>query len=289
MATNAVEDSPPHGKTKVIQKFTAADFGPLNTSSELQSHIDNFRGGTYRLTTPVEDKLVLHRLHGGDAEAVGQYWTVERREGNLGYQLDYAMHSRWNTLSKSAELHVPQGILLFEGYAGPQKSGSGSFGGGNWQVFIPRQVVEPLCNAQQAISQGKQSSEVMKFLHDAMRAQESIVSNYEEQEKKCCEEDLKSFCTLEKAQELLKTGNALQNVPQNIRSMLQSESSSTATTNLDTSGESHVVHRQLIPLRNGKTATATLRVRLEFSHQTETGTPRRRIITRYYNRIFEWV
>ena len=282
------DDNPPHGKTKLIQKFTAAHFGPLNTSRELQSHIDNFRGGTYRVTTPVDDALVLYRLYGGgEAQALGQYWTVEPRKGNLGYQLDYAMHPRWNSLSESVKLHIPRGILLYEGYAGPQKSGSGSFGGGNWQVFVPRQVVEPLYKAQQAVAEGKQPSEVMKFLQEAMGTQASIMSQYNEQEKKHCEEDIKSFCTPQKAKELLKTGNALQHVPQNVRSMLQSDSPSSEV-DLDQTTGGYVVHRQLIPLRNGKTATATLNVRLEFSHQTVTTNGRVTTITRYYNRIFEW-
>ena len=167
MATTYNDDSPPHGKTRLIQKYTAIDFGPLNTYRE--SHISNFRGGSYRLTTPIAGGgVMLYRLYGGGAAVeAGHYWTVEPRQGNTGFQLDYAMVPNWgSTLSDTTEVFAPQGIMLYEGHAAPQKAHTGSrdFGGGGWQVLIPLPVVEPLLRAQQAMKEGKGHSEVEKHL-----------------------------------------------------------------------------------------------------------------------------
>lgn len=301
MATNN-DDAPPHGKTKMIRKFTAADYGPLNVdielngkNLELQSHINNFRGGSYRITTPVDDELELHRLYGGNAEASGQYWTIEPRDGNFGYQIDYAMLPKWNTLSESVKLYVPPGIVLFEGYASPQRSGSGHFGGGNWQVFIPFPVVDAILKAQQAAKESGDFSEVKKFLQEAMSVQKLILNKYDQQIEKLSEEKLESFCTLEKAKELLQTGNAMQHLPQRMRSALQPGSSEVTCsgTDSDPPTESYVVHRQEICLPSGITVTATLRARLEFSHETtrvtHSGGTTTTVITRHFKCIMEWV
>ena len=138
---NSDETGPPHGKTKLIKKFTPIDYGPLNTYRE--SHIRNFRSGTYMMTTPVHDGLTVYRLYGGTAQEVGHYWTVEERDGNMGFQLDYAMVPSWgSTLAKDTKLLVPRGILLFEGYVASQEVHPGS------QVICPIQCVLHICIAR---------------------------------------------------------------------------------------------------------------------------------------------
>lgn len=289
------DDSPPHGKTRLVQKFTAAEFGPLNVCEDLERRISDFRGGSYRLTTPSDNGVVLHRLYGGEAKEVGQYWTVEPRAGNLSYQLDYAMVPSWgSTLAESTTLFVPPGIMLYEGYAGPQNNprGSSSFGGGGWQIFIPKSVVEPLMRAQKATK-----SQAAEAVREALKQQSNILEKYDEQIKKLCEKRVKEFCTLENAQELLKRGSGLANIPQETKQVLQSESLSDSErtgekpSNIPTGN--YVLHRQDIALPNGRTTSVSLRVRLEFSHQTtrttQSGNTIITITTKYYNRIFEWV
>ena len=297
MASN--DDTPPHGKTRLIQKFTAADFGPLNVYRV--SECDNFRGGSYRLTTPVDNSLILHRLYGGTAQEAGQYWTIEPREGNVGFQMDYAVVPKWgSTLSQVVKLHVPPGIMLYEGYAGPQAPQSmnakWNFGGGGWQVLIPLPVVQPLLQAQQAMMESKPQSEVEKHLHEAMSAQSSLLKEYEKEVQKRSEETLKTFCTMENAQHFLKCGNALQNLPAYVRSVLESNSSTVSRTGDASSADptgSHLVHRQEVHLPNGKTATVSLNARLEFSHETrettQSGKTITTVITRHYKCILEWV
>ena len=255
------------------------------------------------MTTPVDnDKpLVLYRLYGGSAQETGQYWTAEPRDGNLGYQLDYAMVPQWGcTLSRTTQLLVPQGIMLYEGYAAPQKVhvGSSDFGGGGWQVFIPNTVVEPLVNAMKAMmSPGEERAKVGDYLEKALREQRNILTKYEQEVKRRSEKALNDFCTMQNAQNLLKAGNALRNIPERTRAALQSESfsasQSTGGAPPEVPTENYLLHRQDIRLPNGKTVSVSLRVRLEFSHQTTRTTQSGRTIittiTKYYKRIFEWV
>ena len=231
MATTNNDDSPPHGKTRLIQKYTAIDFGPLNTYRE--SHISNFRGGSYRLTTPIAGGgVMLYRLYGGTAGEVGHYWTVESREGNVGFQLDFAMIPQWGgTLSETTEVYVPEGIILYEGYVGPQRGEVGytDFGGGGWQVLIPYPVVDSLIKAQYAIKEGKERSEAEKHYDEAMNNQCSILEKYENEAVKYGKETIKQTQTVKKALRSLKSANSPQKMMDNAQSALQSQSSSSGS------------------------------------------------------------
>ena len=115
---------------------------------------------------------------------MGHYWTVEPRDGNVGFQLDYAMVPSWgSTLAKDTTLEVPSGIMLFEGYVALQKvhPTSQGFGGGAWQVLVPYPVVEALLKAQQAKEEGKGAAEVKEHVLEAKKAQEEILDKYEKE------------------------------------------------------------------------------------------------------------
>ena len=95
---------------KVMNHFTGRDYGPLNFNNEsctgkkieTLSYIDsrNFQGGSYVLATPEKGTtLKLYRLYGGNANAHGQYWMAEKRDGNMSTQIDLALHPIWkNTM-----------------------------------------------------------------------------------------------------------------------------------------------------------------------------------------------
>ncbi|KAH3725678.1 hypothetical protein DPMN_051527 [Dreissena polymorpha] len=125
-----------HGKTNVVYQFNPADYGPFNVLDG--DHFNNFTGGSYYMTTPKEDNIMLYRLYGGNATAEGQHWTLEPRKGNDGYRHDAAVLKPWNTLEHAVELIVPRGVHMYEGFVGRQKG----YLGGGWQVFIPREVVK---------------------------------------------------------------------------------------------------------------------------------------------------
>lgn len=293
---------PPHGKSKVIQKFTAADYGPLVDykagDRDKTDYRNSFRGGSYSLTTPSEGGMILYRRHGGKASEKGQYWTAESRGGNLGYRMDTATLPQWgNDLTKEATIVVPKGILMFEGYAAPQaphaKYGRSDYGflGGGWQIFIPGAVVHNLLEAQKAISSGQAAD---KHIQAAFKAQNSIIEKYQNEVQKRNRQLLDKFSSMDNAQRFLKSGNALGALPSSVRNALTSSSSGrTGSTSLASAPEgSHLVHRQTIRLCDGSTASVSLHVRLEFSHETtrtyRSGNTIITETTRHYNRIFEW-
>lgn len=293
-------DSPPHGKTKVIAKYTAVDYGPL---AGLGRYYDDFRGGSYYLTTPTSDHLVLYRRYGGEAREDGQYWSAEKREGNLSYAMGNAILPHWkNSLENQATLYVPPGIFLFEGYAAPQhphaKYGRRDYGylGGDWQVFIPQRVVGPLLQAQKFASENKHE-EVKKHVHEAFSAQQSYMEKYEKEVNEQTQKQVNDFCSMKNAQTLLKTGNALGMLPEQVRKSLLSETSVTTTTTSGSHSEtvptgSYLVHREELRLPNGKSMSVSLHVRTEFSHETtrtyQSGKTIITEITRHYKRIMEW-
>ena len=288
-------DDPPHGKTRVLQAYTAADFGPLSvykkSDHDRTNYCNDFRGGSYRMTTPIGDALVLHRLYGGTAESAGHYWTAEKREGNVGYQLDFAMRPEWGSTLESREtVYVPRGVVLFEGHAETQRRGGRDFGGGGWQVFIPLSVITPLLEAQQAKADGKPPVEVQKHLKEAVDAQSSFIAKYEKQASERSQEYLESFCSHQTAQRLLASGNAIQSLPNPVKKALQSESSSDQSETMPEG--SYLLHRQDVRLPTGTTVSVSLYIRMEFSHETQrtyqSGTTRVTQITRHYKRIFEW-
>ena len=285
-------DSPPHGKTKVIAKYTAVDHGPLN---DLGRYYDDFRGASYHLTTPASNDLVLYRWYGGEAREDGQYWSAEKREGNLSYALDNAILPQWqNAQNKLATLYVPPGIYLFEGYAAPQhphaEYGRRDYGylGGGWQIFIPQRVVTPLLQAQKALLEGKRE-DIDKYVKEAFSAQHSYVEKFNKR-------TLNDFCSDKNAKTFLRTGNALRRLPEHVRKSLQSETSVTSTTsgsNTETIPTgSYVVHCEEVQLLGGRSVSVSLHVRTEFSHETvrtyQSGKTRITEITRHYKRIMEW-
>lgn len=296
-------DLPPHGKTKVIQKFTAVDYGPLVAIFGQQCA--NFRGGSYQLTTPTGSGLVLYRRYGGTGEDAakedGQYWSAEKRDGNLSYAMDFAVLPQWNnTLENEATLFVPPGIFLFEGYASPQhhvEYGRRDYEylGGNWQVFIPKEVVGPLLRAQRATAE-RNMGEIQKHVQEAMTAQQSYMEKYDRIVKEKSEKQLNEFCTPQNAQRLLKNGNAVGGLSQSVKKALLSESTAVSSSSGSQSETmptgTYLVHRETIRLFNGANISVSLHVRIEFSHETkrvyQSGNTTVTEITRHYKRIFEW-
>ena len=58
----------------------------------------------------------MYRLYDDvKAAKVGQFWTVDEREGNASFQMDTATKYEWNKLTKKTNVHIPEGIFLYEG------------------------------------------------------------------------------------------------------------------------------------------------------------------------------
>ena len=92
-----------------------------------------------------------------------------------------------------------------------------------------------------------------------------------------------------KIRTLLKTGNALDNVPPAVRKALANcTSKQDVSSNEELPTGTYIIHREKIKLPGGSVRCLSLHTRLEFSHQTVTGSGRVKIITNYYRLIYEW-
>lgn len=271
---------PPHGKTEVKMKFTAADFGPFCVMEG--NHDRNFIGGGYLLTTP-KDLLVLYRRYGGTAQEDGQYWTTDRRGGNWGYRLDYAVENQWNSLQKETYLLVPKGVYVYEGMAARQ-SCSGSDGGG-WQVFIPQSVVEPLRPLTTLLlSKSSTLEQKQKAWDTVQKAQLEILNRWN---KKRIERITSN------PQQLAIGGRKFRTLPPALQRAIRSagNGNSSSTKEVIPKG-TYKVYEERIQHINGGYQTLSLSVKTEFvKSTTRTYKSGKTIIvetTNYYNIIYIW-
>ncbi|CAF1270394.1 unnamed protein product [Rotaria sordida] len=101
-------------------------------SNDSNNDVSNFVGGSYTIVTPI-NKVTLYRLYGGKAGKVGQYWTLEEREGNWGTRHDLALLDEWNSVKFSTKIDIPEGVYFIVGRVAAQKGALG----GSFQAFIP--------------------------------------------------------------------------------------------------------------------------------------------------------
>jgi hypothetical protein len=113
-------------------------WSPLNGPGPLGERVAaTFRGSSYTESVTSE-VTTLYRVHGGNAGALGAYWTRTPPAGPLQSQIDSALLPQWgNTAQYVTRIQVPPGVTIFEGSAARQ----GGLVGGGSQVFI--QHVDP--------------------------------------------------------------------------------------------------------------------------------------------------
>jgi len=110
--------------------------GPLGNLPNAREVINSFRGGSYSEIVTTQT-TALYRVFPSGGNALGSYWTRIPPSGPLQSQLDSALLPEWgNTAENVAEIQVPNGTTLYEGFAAAQQ-GSASLPGGGSQVFIP--------------------------------------------------------------------------------------------------------------------------------------------------------
>ena len=269
----------PHSKTKLLCKFTPFDYGPLTQLPDAATVVGSFRGGSYYLTeVEAEDGILLYRLYDDkNARACGTYWTFEEREGVLGDRIDLAMPVKWNDLTKSNSLRVPKGMYLYEGPTGPQPGG---LVGGGWQVFMPREVLKPLCMAMdfaqddtdKTTSTIQRREAIEQCIQEAKQNQKTFFESYKSELNQINQKITDDFCKSINVQALLKTGNNLSKLDPHIRNVLASRSDTEATCNLDSVGisdaESYLLHSDEVRLADGSVKCISLYVQLDASHVT---------------------
>lgn len=115
------------------------NFNPINKGSLPEAVANTFRSATYSQKV-LEEDIILYRAYGGKARELGQYWTRTKPEGPLQTVIDSALDQNWgNTATQVAQIRVPKGTAIYEGFAASQ---GGLIGGGN-QVYIYLERIDP--------------------------------------------------------------------------------------------------------------------------------------------------
>jgi hypothetical protein len=111
--------------------------GPMRAGPLPETVASTFRSGS-STATELAETTTLYRAYGGDAGALGRYWSRVRPSGPLQAQIDSALNPAWgNTASEVATIRVLAGTTIYEGAAAPQPIPGGSLMGGGSQVYIP--------------------------------------------------------------------------------------------------------------------------------------------------------
>jgi hypothetical protein len=113
----------------------AVHFGPSNGPAPLGETIaGTFRDGLYSQVV-LSEEIMLYRVYGGSAAALGSYWTQTPPTGPLQARRDFALNPIWgNTAEHVSTIKVPAGTTIYEGYAARR----GELVGGGSQVYIPK-------------------------------------------------------------------------------------------------------------------------------------------------------
>ena len=120
-------------------------YSPVNPSDLSQDVANSFNGATYK-EIKLENDMTFYRVYGGKADKIGSYMSATPQNGGMQSQIYLALNPEWgNTASKICEVHVPAGTTIYSGTAAPQviNNGTGTLIGGENQVYIPREVLNP--------------------------------------------------------------------------------------------------------------------------------------------------
>lgn len=276
-------EPPTHGKTEVKMEVTPNDLGPLSVIKG--NHESNFLGGHYWVTTPKDECLVLHRLHGGRAGELGQYWTIDKRAGKLVDRMDLAVPHFWNTMEKKSTLIVPKGVLIYEGFVAPQ----GALIGGGSQAFVPSRVVKALHHWQtqkhEYILKGTNKIELLKAEQKWQETQLKILQRWNRKR-------LETICSDAHATAMKGShfGSLSASIQTFVRNAKNGKHSMTMPDNIRQG--TYKVHEQHFDFLNGISLKMTLSVKIEFVKSvTHTYKAGKTIIvntTHYYNIIYIW-
>jgi len=113
-------------------------WGPQTGTGPLPEKIANtFRSASYS-EVKLTEEITLYRSYGGKAGELGSFWTRMQPSGPMQAQMDGAILSEWgNTLTQVAQIRVPAGTIIYEGYAAEQAGTVIKLLGGGSQVYIP--------------------------------------------------------------------------------------------------------------------------------------------------------
>jgi hypothetical protein len=120
--------------TTAAEKVT--HWGPMSAKGPLPESIAaSFRSGVYTEKV-LDEAVVLYRVYGGRAAALGPWWSPVPPRGELATRIDSALSPQWNSATQLVKIRVPPGTVIFEGIAAPQ----GGLVGGGQQIYILRRI-----------------------------------------------------------------------------------------------------------------------------------------------------
>ena len=262
-------------------KITGDDFGPL---SVINGNYDKtFRGGNYWITTPKDDFLILYRLYGGSASESGQFWTVERHDGDQSYRRELAVAKSWNSLEDYTCLVVPRGVYMYEGVAARH----GNYPGGGLQVFIPQSIVKPLFSFPKLLMARASPSDKQRW-KSTVDTVEKTQSDIFKRWNKVRIEKIAS-----NSRNLALRGKHFRSLPTAVQRVLRDPNAGRSTASKDVIPQgTYKVYEQRIKHINGSYQTLSLSVKTEFVKSTtrtyQSGKTTIVETTNHYNIIYIW-
>jgi hypothetical protein len=277
----------------VIESYTAIHYGPLSFHEADRNHQENFMGGSYSMArASSSDGLIVNRLYDNqNAGPLGQYFTLDKREGNLGTMIDLAIHPSWNRMSQSRSLWIPQGFAVFIGRASSQRTPTGGhLLGGGLQVFIPNAYLNYIQQAQSGDSFAR-----MNAIRNGLAAQNTFLENYSSKSNEVSKSYLDAYLSKTNLASLSKNGNNVKNLPQAFRDALQkkNEGQSIAYKNPDDYPKgNYLIHAENLHLPNGKVIQLKLNSQMRYDGATTrsytSGRTQVTETTHHYTIIYEW-
>ncbi|KAJ7328589.1 hypothetical protein OS493_024510 [Desmophyllum pertusum] len=252
-------------------KITGDEFGPLSV-------VDGNYDKTFR-----DDFLILYRLFGGAASEGGQFWTVQRHDGDESYRDALAVARRWNTLEDYTCLVVPKGVCMYEGIAAPH----GGYPGGGLQVFIPQSISKPLFAFPKLFMARASSSDMeqWKSVVDTVgKAQSDIFNRWN---KKRIERITSN------SRNLALRGRHFRSLPSAVQRALRDPTTGNSTASKVVLPQgTYKLHEERIKHIDGSCQTLSLSVKTEFVKSTtrtyQSGRTTIVETTNYYNIVYIW-
>lgn len=279
---------------KIVEKYSAFDYGPLNFHEPQSKHSNNFRGASYYMVMPKSGNgVMLHRLFGGKAPADGQYFTLEPREASLATRFDLALFNQWNTMERAKNLWIPEPCMFFVGYAASQSIQNNLFNlhGGALQAFVPSPFLKHLNNVQ---TNDKLAQ--FKAIQNCANECQTFLKNYTNEVNEKSRIYLNNFISSRDASGLLKNGNFSSGIPLALRNGL-SKSGQTMTSSDSRQmnaylNKSYKVHTERVHLPNGKDIVLTLSFTIRYDGATtrtyKNGNTTVNETTHKYTYVYTW-
>lgn len=298
------EEKLPHSKTTLVRKYTSEDYGPLSILNEGEAAgvevRSTFKNGAYWMTSVLEEGLYLHKVKANKGSSQQSFWTIHAELPDLTTQFDPSVLAEWNTSYEITSIIVPSEIHLYEGYTAPEETRLSQNVAdhlrpkGEWRVFVPQLVLNPLIEATKYLIQADlredASEKVEEQWKQAIQAQVEHITLYNKNLQLKMKEMMEKEFSLDRVQSFLTKGNCLHELNKQVRQALEDVKLGEVQVTGDVlpPDQSYIIHRHKVRLPDGSSRTANLKIRLEYLHSKSTRSGSATFMTHYYKLIMEW-